>query len=763
MILSPHNDPIIFSRAVVLAFNLPGIQSINLTRQHLVGIYNGTYRQWNDPDIQTWNPDVSLPPQNILVVARSESSGTTEIFTLALSAFDPEWAKHYGHFNDGLDQDDNPIHWNNSVISWYGRTNRGVSGLVLSLRYSIAYLSIADAIESNLNYANLVNKEGYVVQATQRSAQSAMDALATESEEALVVDLVDAPGMTSYPIVGYTNIIVHLTQMRNCDSAKELFRYIGWFSRDPIAHSACREIGFAPLSELLADRIDEKVLAQMFCHGESVALKVEDDRRAEEISLQTWRTPVIVSGVIACVLIATASAFVLWQQFRTNRALIKGEWRIPESQVVFIENYARSRQSGATSLSESTAEHKVNLDPKNGSESQGMDGRMSGGIHLGRFGEKLCTFHRLSVEKSHNLSLSARRSLLRLRDDIHHSNVADFYGVCDYEDQAWLVTEFCTKGTLHDIIQDSRYNIDANFKFSMVSDVAEGMKYLHGKAITHGNLSTSTCYIDSRWNVKVSNWAYTKLAQCQKNDGIWAMPVSLDNDLVSDPEILARRQLWLAPELLTLHSQLPTKECDIYAFALILIEVFSREDPYDKELVKILPSAVVKQVRESGIRPQLPRDYPNSIRQLTEFCWDTIPTNRPPFKKILKRLKAAKPTKKGVLDCMMEAVEQYVQHLEDRVEERTHELNTAMADMAALLHKMLPPSVASKLSRGESVPPEHYDSVTVFFSDVVGFTAISAMSTPMEIITLLNELYTTFDTIVDQHDVYKVLDLFFLH
>ena len=105
---------------------------------------------------------------------------------------------------------------------------------------------------------------------------------------------------------------------------------------------------------------------------------------------------------------------------------------------------------------------------------------------------------------------------------------------------------------------------------------------------------------------------------------------------------------------------------------------------------------------------------------------------------------------------MLRMLEKYSQNLEDLIQERTEELELERQKMERLLSQMLPLSVAEALKKGAPVEPEYFDQVTIYFSDIVGFTIISALSEPIEVVGLLNDLYMLFDAVLSGHDVYKV-------
>lgn len=233
-------------------------------------------------------------------------------------------------------------------------------------------------------------------------------------------------------------------------------------------------------------------------------------------------------------------------------------------------------------------------------------------------------------------------------------------------------------------------------------------------------------------------------------------------------------QLWRSPEVLRLpdgsyFSGSPSD--DVYAFGIILREILGRDGPYGN--ISAEPNEIVEMVRQVPLgtnepyRPPVhnlnpPKDMPaDAIKWVIEcmkLCWSEDPSARPNFAEIKRmlsdRLRIGHSS--NLVNSMMEKMEKYANNLEGLVRERTQLLNEEKHKSEALLHRMLPREVASSLVRGVPVEPESFDSVTIYFSDIVGFTAISASSTPLQVVEMLNDLYTMFDDVIRGYDVYKV-------
>ncbi|CAJ0588691.1 unnamed protein product [Cylicocyclus nassatus] len=146
-----------------------------------------------------------------------------------------------------------------------------------------------------------------------------------------------------------------------------------------------------------------------------------------------------------------------------------------------------------------------------------------------------------------------------------------------------------------------------------------------------------------------------------------------------------------------------------------------------------------------------------ALIHLIRECWSEWPRHRPDMKKVKQLLTSMQTGKKlNLMDHVMNTLENYASSLEAEVEERMKELVAEKKKSDLLLYRMLPKQVAEKLKGGVPIEPENFDKVSIFFSDVVGFTTIASKGTPMQVVALLNGLYTFFDEVIGRHDVYKV-------
>uniref|UniRef100_H3AQK2 Guanylate cyclase n=1 Tax=Latimeria chalumnae TaxID=7897 RepID=H3AQK2_LATCH len=273
----------------------------------------------------------------------------------------------------------------------------------------------------------------------------------------------------------------------------------------------------------------------------------------------------------------------------------------------------------------------------------------------------------------------------------------------------------------------------------------KGMKYLHHRDLIHGRLKSRNCVVDGRFVLKVTDYGYNELLEAQKI--AWTQPDTKD-------------LFWTAPELLR-DMNLQRKGLfrgDVYSFSIIMQEVIVRGSPFC--MLELPVEEIIKKVRKPPplCRPSVSVDQaPMECIQLMKQCWSEQPERRPTFDQIFDQFKNINKGKKtNIIDSMLRMLEQYSSNLEDLIRERTEELEIEKQKTDKLLTQMLPSSVAEALKTGAPVEPEYFDQVTLYFSDIVGFTTISAMSDPIEVVDLLNDLYSLFDAIIGSHDVYKV-------
>uniref|UniRef100_A0A3P8T8Y2 Guanylate cyclase n=1 Tax=Amphiprion percula TaxID=161767 RepID=A0A3P8T8Y2_AMPPE len=336
-------------------------------------------------------------------------------------------------------------------------------------------------------------------------------------------------------------------------------------------------------------------------------------------------------------------------------------------------------------------------------------------------------------------------NVFELMKDMRHENVNPFLGFFHDCGVFAIVTEFCSRGSLEDLLLNEDVKLDWMFKSSLLLDLIKGMKYLHHREVSHTRLKSRNCVVDGRFVLKVTDYGYNEVLEAQRFPFIEPRPDEL---------------LWTAPEILRsgqpgLHGTLPG---DVYSFAIIMQEVVMRGPPFC--MLDLSDAEIIEKLRKPPplCRPVVSPDYaPLECLQLMKQCWNEQPDKRPTFDDIFDQFKNINKGKKtNIIDSMLRMLEQYSSNLEELIRERTEELEIEKQKTEKLLTQMLPPSVAEALKVGGAVEPEHFDHVSLYFSDIVGFTTISANSEPIEVVDLLNDLYTIFDAIIGNHDVYKV-------
>ncbi|XP_072317472.1 atrial natriuretic peptide receptor 1 [Eucyclogobius newberryi] len=345
-----------------------------------------------------------------------------------------------------------------------------------------------------------------------------------------------------------------------------------------------------------------------------------------------------------------------------------------------------------------------------------------------------------------------RKVLFELKHmrDVQNEHLTRFIGACIDPSNICIITEYCPRGSLQDILENDSITLDWMFKYSLLNDIVKGMLFLHNSVIvSHGKLKSSNCVVDNRFVLKITDYGLSSFRA--------------DGESSADAHAYYAQRLWMAPELLRLEAPPPqgTQKSDVYSFGIVVQEVALRRGAFYLQGDPLSPKEIVDRVvlgEWPCLRPTLdPQVHSPELGQLMSRCWAEEPTERPDFNhiKVLLR-KQNKESRTNILDNLLSRMELYANNLEELVEERTQAYHEEKRKAEALLYQILPHSVAEQLKRGETVQAEAFDSVTIYFSDIVGFTSISAESTPMEVVTLLNDLYTCFDAIIDNFDVYKV-------
>lgn len=248
-----------------------------------------------------------------------------------------------------------------------------------------------------------------------------------------------------------------------------------------------------------------------------------------------------------------------------------------------------------------------------------------------------------------------RKQMLELKQikDLSNDHLVRFYGACVDPPNCYLLTEYCPKGSLQDILENDQIKLDWMFKLSLMHDIIRGMYYLHNSVIeTHGSLKSSNCVVDSRFVLKITDFGLYGLRREQsegkesyahwksKNNKI----IKIINDmLIQIPTHCLSDLLWTAPELLRMSfpPERGSQKGDVYSFAIICHEIVTRQGPFYLGFSDLSPQQIVDKVANGPLttgsppfRPAIDECTIDDIKVLMEACWHECESMRPDFRSL---------------------------------------------------------------------------------------------------------------------------------
>ena len=227
--------------AVVPMYNIPKVTAeLKFTQKALAGIFLGTITKWNDPEITKANPGLSLPKDDIVVVHRSDGSGTTFIWTDFLSKVSPEWKSKAGSGTS--------INW---PVGLGGKGNEGVSGLIKQTPDSIGYVELIYALQNSIEFGDVQNANGKFLKASLGGVTAAAAGVAKSMPDDFRVSITDAPGADAYPISSFTWLLIP-QQIKDPAKRDAIKGFLKWMITDGQGYN--EGLAYAKLPKPVVDK-----------------------------------------------------------------------------------------------------------------------------------------------------------------------------------------------------------------------------------------------------------------------------------------------------------------------------------------------------------------------------------------------------------------------------------------------------------------------------------------------------------------------------
>lgn len=307
---------------------------------------------------------------------------------------------------------------------------------------------------------------------------------------------------------------------------------------------------------------------------------------------------------------------------------------------------------------------------------------------------------------------------MRLLSKLRHPSITTVMGaVISSKSEPMMVMEYMHFGALYDLLHNECMILEGALLVGILQDVASGLRFLHSMdpLVLHGDLKAKNILVDDKFRAKVADFGLSRKGYFKK-DKARGTPY------------------WMAPELLRGETA-NTRESDVYAFGVVLYEVFSRKEPYAGEtyddVIRLVSSETVNK------RPPVPDNCPEEAAVMMKACMLGDPAARPTATDLDIRLRLMDGASVMSYDMLT-----------------TPKNDSSRTD--ALLEQLFPSHIAQALKEGRKVEPESHDEVTIVFSDIVGYTDISSKLSATKVSDLLDRLYNEFDHLSERLEVFKV-------
>ncbi len=229
--------------AVVPTYNLPGVGAVKFTPDTLAGIYLGDIKKWNDPKLAADNAGVNLPSTDIVVIHRSDGSGTTFAWVDYLSKVNPTWKSKVGAATS--------VQW---PVGIGGKGNEGVAGAVKSTPNSIGYVELIYAIQQKLPVASLKNAKGKFIEPNLDSVSKSAEGVTMPAD--LRVSITNSENADAWPVSTFTYLLTY-TDVQDKSKALAMARFFWWATHD--GQKFAKDLGYAPLPTTVQTKAEEKI------------------------------------------------------------------------------------------------------------------------------------------------------------------------------------------------------------------------------------------------------------------------------------------------------------------------------------------------------------------------------------------------------------------------------------------------------------------------------------------------------------------------